>query len=105
MGDEKEKDILERVSTLEEQVKGIGEVKNKIDVLYNLLMEMKLDTANTRSDFAMKADCSVCRKEVDAEIEKLHGGSQKLFWTMISSGFVLVVWLVEQLLHVTVHLG
>lgn len=103
MGDEK--DLLERVSTLEEQVKGIGEVKNKIDILYNLLMEMKLESARTKSDFALKTDCTTCRKEVDEEIEKLHESKQKIFWTMLSSGLVLVIWLIEQLLHVTIHLG
>ena len=35
-----DRDIVERVSTLEEQVRGISEIRNKIDVLYNLLMEM-----------------------------------------------------------------
>ena len=104
MGDEN-KDINERVSTLEEQVKGIGEVKNKIDILYNLLMEMKLDAVGNKTIFAIKTDCTICRKEIDEEFEKWQAKWSKLYWAVGSSGFVLIVWLVEQLLHITLKIG
>ena len=103
MGDEK--DILERVSTLEEQVRGIAEVKSKIDVLYNLLMEMKLEGARSKSEVVLKSDCTVCRKEVDGEIEKLHEGKAKILWAVLSTGSVFILWLLEQILHITLKIG
>jgi len=100
-----DKDLLERVSTLEEQVRGIAEVKSKIDVLYNLLMEMKLEGARSKSEFAMKADCTVCRKDVDDEIKKLQAGKQKILWTLLTTGSVFTIWLLEQMLHITFKIG
>lgn len=100
-----DRDIIERVSTLEEQVKGISEVKSKIDVLYNLLMEMKLDNARDKSEVALKSDCTVCRKEVDVQIEKLQSGKTKVLWTLLTTGSVFTLWLLEQMLHITFKIG
>ena len=100
-----DRDLLERVSTLEEQFRGISEMKSKIDTLYNLLMEMKLDGARSKSEVALKSDCTVCRKEVGAEIELLKAGKTKILWALLSTGSVFVIWLLEQLLHITINLG
>ncbi len=100
-----DRDLLERVSTLEEQFRGIAEMKSKIDTLYNLLMEMKLDGARSKAEVALKADCTICRKEVDAEIEKLHEGKQKILWAVLSTGSVFMIWLIEQMLHITFKIG
>lgn len=100
-----DRDIIERVSTLEEQVRGIAEVKAKIDMLYSLLMEMKVDAVGNKTIFAVKTDCTACRKEVNDEFEKWQAKWSKLYWAVGSSGFVLIVWLIEQLLHVTLKLG
>lgn len=100
-----DRDLLERVSTLEEQFRGISEMKSKIDTLYNLLMEMKLDGARSKSEVALKSDCTVCRKEVSAEIELLKAGKTKILWALLSTGSVFVIWLLEQLLHITINLG
>ena len=100
-----DRDINERVSTLEEQVRGIIEVKSKIDVLYNLLMEMKLDNVSSKADYAKKEDCTVCRREVDGQIEKLNEGRTKIYWALISSGSVFIIWLLEQLLNIKIQLG
>jgi hypothetical protein len=105
LGEDKEKDISERVTTLEEQVKGIGEVKLKVDQLYNLLMEMRVDNVSSKSDLVLKTDCSSCRKDLLVEIDDVRKSNQKIFWTLISSGSVFMLWLLEQLLHVTLKLS
>ena len=100
-----DRDINERVSTLEEQVRGIAEVKSKIDVLYNLLMEMRLDTISAKADFALKTDCTTCRKDVDEQLDKLQAGKQKILWALISTGSVFTIWLLWQVLHITLNIG
>lgn len=100
-----ERDINERVSTLEEQVRGISEIRSKIDGLYNLLMEMKLDSVSSKSNFAMKADCTTCRKEIDEQIGKINDGRTRIYWGLISSGSVFTLWLLEQVLHITLKIG
>ncbi len=105
MGDNQDRDLAERVSTLEVQVKDIGEVKQKLDSLYNLIMEMKLDALNTKQDYATKSECSTCRKEFEQRLASINEGRQKLFWTVLSSGLLFTFWLVEQLLHISIHVG
>lgn len=100
-----EKDLLERMTALEVQIKDIQGVKQKLDSLYNLIMEMKLENASLRNDYATKQECTTCRKDIDNCLEKLGEDNKKLFWTAISSGFVIIVWLLQQLLNISIKFG
>lgn len=106
MGENDKEELIERrLSTLEVQVKDIAEIKTKIDGLYNLIMEMKLDYANTKSDFATKAECVTCQKEFENRLDEIEDGRKKLFWASVSTGLVFVFWLIEQLIHVRLTIG
>ncbi len=74
-----DKDLLELVSALEVQIKDITEIKAKIDVLYNLIVEMKLQNANSRSDLATKIECKACQQGLEERLGKMEIGRQKLF--------------------------
>ena len=100
-----ERDINERVSTLEEQVRGIAEVKSKIDILYNLLMEMKLESVSCKSDYTGRDECSAWRKEINEAVDKLNESKQKVMWGLLSTGGVFTLWLIEQVLHITLKIG
>jgi hypothetical protein len=102
---ENEKDILERLSAVEVQVKDISKVQEKLDQLYELIMAMKVESAGQRSDYATKQDCVSCRREVDIKLEKADADRKKLLWAVISSGSAFTLWLAEQVLHISINLG
>lgn len=100
-----EKDLLERLASVEVQVKDIKDVKQKLDSLYNLIMEMKLENASLKSDYATKTECAMCRKDLDKRLEKTNDDNRKVFWAVFGTGVVFTFWLLEQLLHITLKIG
>lgn len=105
MGEDNNKEMLERVSTLEVQVKDLNEVKQKLDSLYNLIMEMKLENAANKSSYVTKDEFTAQRKEMEQRLDVMEENRNKLFWAVVSSGLIFTVWLLEQLLHVSVRIG
>lgn len=78
-----EKDVLERISAMEVQIKGLVEIKAKLDGLYNLIVEMKLVSANAKSNYATKAECQTCRKTFEDRMDEIEEGRKKLFWAAV----------------------
>jgi hypothetical protein len=103
MGDEK--DILERLSAVEVQVKDIQKVQEKLDQLYNLVMDMKLESASSKTGLMTRLECSNCKKELEKRMEHIEEGRRKLFWMSMSSGIVFMLWLIEELLHLSIKVG
>lgn len=100
-----EKDVLERISAMEVQIKDLVEIKAKLDGLYNLIVEMKLESANAKSNYATKAECQACRKTLEDRLDDIEEGRKKLFWAAVSSTVVFIIWLLQQLLNVQIQLG
>lgn len=102
---DQEKDLLERLASVEVQVKDIQEVKTKLDSLYNLIMDMRLDSASAKSAFATKQECATCRKDLEVRLDKMEDGRKRLFWATVTTGLAFTLWLIEQLLHVSIKIG
>lgn len=102
---EDKQDLLERITAMEVQIKDISGIREKLDSLYNLIIEMKLHNANTQSNFVTKHECTSCKKDMEKRLGEVEEGRKKLFWMSLSSGLVFMVWLIQQLLHVQIKLG
>lgn len=102
---EQRDDILERISAMEVQIKDIGEIKTKLDSLYSAIMDMKLNALSERNAFSTKADCIACRGSLESRMMDIENSRKKLFWASVSTGLVLVAWLLEQLMHVSLKIG
>lgn len=100
-----ERDILERLSAVEVQVKDIQKVQEKLDQLYNLIMDMKLDSANSKTGLMTRSECANCKKELEERMDIIEEGRKKLFWMSLSSGLAFMLWLAEQLLHLSIKVG
>lgn len=98
-------DVLERVRALEEQVKSIAKIETKIDALFDLVRKMEIDAASTKLEYASKEDLMRIKEAVEKRLDEIETGKRKLFWAAIAAAFTFVVFLLEQLLHISISVG
>lgn len=102
----------EKIAAMAVKVGEVSKLESKIDKLTDLVNTMNISLIGMKNEFVEKSEfklkCSECDKRFkDAEesVKATKTGQRQLFWAAVATGLTLILWLVEQLIHVKVTLG